>query len=172
VDNFIIFDRDGTLIEFEHYLIQPNRVVINDYTFCGLQSLIENGYRLGVISNQSIIGRGIASKEQVELVNNEMLLQFKAQGINFDFILYCPHSPVDLCECRKPKISLGLKAIKEYNINVGGSYMIGDMESDIEFGVALRLTTVKISSQFSTTASFTAENVLDASNWILDNRWI
>ena len=50
--------------------------------------------------------------------------------------------------------------------------MIGDMESDIEFGVALRLTTVKISSQFSTTASFTAENVLDASNWILDNRWI
>ena len=168
--NYILFDRDGTLIEFEHYLIHPERVIINHHTILGLHVLNKAGYRFGIISNQSLIGRGVASKEQVELVNKEMLAQFNSNGISFDFVLYCPHSPLDLCACRKPKISLGLKAVGEYGINVRGSYMIGDMDSDIEFGAALHLNTIKISSNFSSTANFTAKNLYEASNIILSNK--
>jgi hypothetical protein len=48
--------------------------------------------------------------------------------------------------------------------------MIGDMDSDIEFGAALHLTTIKISSNFSSAANFTAENLYEASNIILSNK--
>lgn len=169
MNNYVIFDRDGTLIELEHYLVQPERIRISNLTIRGLQRLSRKGYKFGVISNQSLIGRGIASREQVDLVNNEMLNQFNSEGINFDFMVYCPHSPIDLCACRKPKKFLGEKAISEYSINVHSSYMIGDMDSDIEFGIALQLTTIKISSLFSNLANFTAENIYEASNKILSN---
>ena len=45
MNNFIIFDRDGTLIEFEHYLIEPELVKINDSTIRGLKVLIANGFK-------------------------------------------------------------------------------------------------------------------------------
>jgi D-glycero-D-manno-heptose 1,7-bisphosphate phosphatase len=170
VNKYILLDRDGTLIEFRNYLTDPRHITINRPTIKGLQLLSEAGYRFGVITNQSLIGRGIASKEQVELVNSEMLNQFNSYGIRFDFVLYCPHSPLDLCDCRKPKISLGLKAIAEYGINVQGSYMIGDMDSDMEFGNSLNLTTIKISSNFSVVAKFTVGNLFEASKIILSKK--
>ena len=52
-------------------------------------------------------------------------------NINILDIFYCPHSPEDNCECRKPKPGMLLKAQKKYNINMKKSWLIGDKEDDI-----------------------------------------
>jgi D-glycero-D-manno-heptose 1,7-bisphosphate phosphatase len=170
MNNFIIFDRDGTLIEFEYYLIDPALVKINESTIRGLKVLSANGFKFGVVSNQSIIGRGVASIEQVDLVNNKMLEQFNTFGINFEFIYYCPHNPIDVCSCRKPGTALGVRALSEHQINVEKSYMIGDMDSDIEFGNSLNLTTIKIHTNKSDIAEFTAKDILSAAKWIIGKK--
>jgi len=170
MNNFIIFDRDGTLIEFEHYLIDPALVKINESTIRGLKVLSANGFKFGVVSIQSIIGRGVASIEQVDLVNNKMLGQFNTFGINFEFIYYCPHNPIEVCSCRKPGTALGVRAISEHQINVENSYMIGDMDSDIEFGNSLNLTTIKIHANQSDIAEFTAKDILTAAEWIIGKK--
>lgn len=167
MNNFIIFDRDGTLIEFEHYLIDPELLKINESTIRGLKVLSANGFKFGVISNQSIIGRGVASIEQVDLVNDKMLEQFNTFGIYFEFVYYCPHNPINACTCRKPSNALGVRALSEYQINVEKSYMIGDMDSDIEFGNSLNLTTIKIHADKSDIAEFTAKDILSAAEWIM-----
>ncbi len=167
MNNFIIFDRDGTLIDLKPYLANASDLNIQNYTVNGLRLLSEYGYRFGVISNQSVIGRGLATVEQVDLVNNHLMKQFNSYGIFFDFVYYCPHSPLDICGCRKPKIALGLNAINNHRINVKKSYMIGDMETDIQFGNSLKLTTVKIGINKSDIANFTAQNIFDAAKWIV-----
>jgi D-glycero-D-manno-heptose 1,7-bisphosphate phosphatase len=170
MNDFIIFDRDGTLIEFENYLIDPKLIKIKKNTIRGLEVLKTNDFKFGVISNQSIIGRGLASTEQVDLVNNKMLEQFTTFGINFEFIYYCPHSPINNCDCRKPGTALGVRAISEYRINVEKSYMIGDMDSDIEFGNSLNLTTIKINTDNSDIANFAAMDILSAAEWIIGKK--
>jgi histidinol-phosphate phosphatase family protein len=170
MNDFIIFDRDGTLIEFEHYLIDPKLIKIKKNTIRGLEVLKTNDFKFGVISNQSIIGRGLASTEQVNLVNNKMLEQFTNFGINFEFIYYCPHNPIDICSCRKPGTALGVRALNEHQFNVKKSYMIGDMDSDIEFGNSLNLTTIKIHADKSDIADFTAKDILSAAEWIIGKK--
>lgn len=170
MNNFVVFDRDGTLIEYEHYLIDPERIKITKNTIRGLEILALHGFNFGIISNQSVIGRGLASTDLVEIVNKEMLEQFESSGIKFDFVYYCPHDPVNMCGCRKPEIALGLRAIDDYQINVGKSYMIGDMDSDINFGNSLNFTTIKISDSPSDIASFTSKDLLDAARWIVGQK--
>ena len=144
MNKFIIFDRDGTLIDLKPYLINPSDLKIKPHTIRGLRLLGKYGFKFGIISNQSVIGRGKATIKQVDLVNYEMIKLFNSQGVFFEFLFYCPHSPDELCACRKPEIELGVKAIKNFNIDSTKSYMIGDMETDIEFGKALKFNTVKL----------------------------
>jgi len=170
MNDFIIFDRDGTLIEFEHYLIDPKLIKINEKTICGLEILSKDGFRFGIISNQSVIGRGFATTAQVDLVNKRILEQFNTFGINFEFVYYCPHNPIEQCSCRKPGTALGEQAISKYQISAEKSYMIGDMDSDIQFGNSLNLTTIKIHNDNSDIARFTAKDILIAAEWIVGNK--
>jgi HAD superfamily hydrolase (TIGR01662 family) len=67
--------------------------------------------------------------------------------IEFDFILICPHKPESLCECRKPNTLLGERAISEFSLDPGKSFMVGDQVSDIEFGRKLGMKTIGIRNE-------------------------
>lgn len=128
---YIIFDRDGTLIEHIHHLTDPSKVKIYQDAFESLKILSENRFRFGIISNQSVIGRGLASDDLVRTINSIIEESFRKYGIIFDFIKYCPHHPMEKCSCRKPNSQMGEKAISEYGIDTSQSYMVGDQNSEI-----------------------------------------
>lgn len=113
----------------------------------GLSYLSNLGFFFGVITNQSAIGRKLATREEVDSVNNRVLHLLAQHGVGIVFVLVCPHTPEDRCECRKPRPQLGLKAIKQYGIDVPSSFVIGDMDLDIEFGKSLGCRTVKIANE-------------------------
>lgn len=169
---FVLLDRDGTMIEHVHHLIDPDLVQFKSDLQSSLQLLEEAGYRFGIISNQSVIGRGLASASDIQKVNKRIVDFLRPFGISFDFVYICPHHPGDGCECRKPAISLGLKAIAEHQLDPSQSFMIGDQESDLMFGKNLGCTTIQVqgNAKKSSFADYYSVNLKDAAKWILTKK--
>jgi HAD superfamily hydrolase (TIGR01662 family) len=149
VNKYVIFDRDGTLIEHIHYLKDPNLVKLKPGTAAGLQLLLINNFKFGIITNQSIINRKLASEQEVKDTNNKVRDICSDFKVHFDFIKYCPHTPEEMCKCRKPRIELGEKAILDFNIDVEKSFYVGDQATDVEFALGLGLNPILINQDKS-----------------------
>lgn len=124
----VLFDRDGTLVVDVPYNGDPNQVKPVDGALECLNRLRKGELRLGVVSNQSGIGRGMITYEQMEAVNAriEELLG------HFDGWFVCPHAPEDACACRKPKPKLLLDAAMEFGIEPAACVFVGDKDEDVE----------------------------------------
>ena len=166
---FVVLDRDGTLIEHVHYLSDPKLVRFKPDLVSALAALGKEGFAFGIVTNQSIIGRALASQEEVDEVN-QLIVDFLGQnGINVSFLYVCPHVPEDYCKCRKPEIGLGLRAISEFDLSPSLSYVIGDQESDILFGKNLGCPPIQVEgiAKRSHLAEYYAHSLSDAADWIL-----
>ncbi|MCO6429947.1 MAG: D-glycero-beta-D-manno-heptose 1,7-bisphosphate 7-phosphatase, partial [Deltaproteobacteria bacterium] len=128
----VFLDRDGTINEHVDYLHQPERYRILPGALEAIREMREAGFRIVVITNQPGIGTGYFSKDDFFKVNKKLLEEASARGVAFDRIFFCPHSKGDNCNCRKPKPAMIERAIRELNIDRRGSFVIGDMTSDIE----------------------------------------
>lgn len=166
---FILFDRDGTLIEHVHHLIDPDLVQFKPDLQTSLQKLQEAGYGFGIITNQSVVGRRLATVSDIQEVNRKIIEFLEPLGIVFDFVYFCPHLPSAGCHCRKPAISLGLKAVAEHHLEPSLSFMIGDQESDLLFGRNLGCTTIQVkgNANKSEYADYYALSLSDAASWIV-----
>jgi D-glycero-D-manno-heptose 1,7-bisphosphate phosphatase len=131
---YVLVDRDGVI----------NRRIANgcvtrwkDFEFlpgvlAALRLLKENGYKALVVSNQSCVGRGVLSWQELQAITRRMLLEVALAGGAIDKVYYCPHAPGDNCGCRKPQPELLLKAMEEHHVWPAQIYMVGDSESDME----------------------------------------
>jgi histidinol-phosphate phosphatase family protein len=124
----IIFDRDGTIVVDVPYNGDPHAVMPVEGVREALDRLRAAGIPIAVVSNQSGVGRGMISIEQVEAVNRRV----QALLGPFDAMLYCPHAPDVDCECRKPKPKLILDAARAMGVDPSCCVVIGDKTSDVE----------------------------------------
>jgi D-glycero-D-manno-heptose 1,7-bisphosphate phosphatase len=136
LQKFIFLDRDGTLIKLIPYLKNPAEVEVLDSSVRALNKLSPH-YKFGIITNQSLVGRGIGNMSEVSSVNQRVRDLYAKSGINFEFIYVCPHLPESGCVCRKPEPYLGKLAMTRFKIDQDRSFMVGDSVSDFEFGVNL-----------------------------------
>jgi histidinol-phosphate phosphatase family protein len=168
-NKYIIFDRDGTLIKHAHYLTKISEIEYLPGIVESLLKLQMAGYKFGIITNQSLIGRKIAKKSVADRINSHVVNYLASRNIQMNFVYMCPHAPSEGCDCRKPKIELGLNAIANFAINPELSYMIGDAMSDIQFGINLGLQTVQINplDDIHPEANFVTDNMIVAAKWIL-----
>jgi D-glycero-D-manno-heptose 1,7-bisphosphate phosphatase len=140
-----MFDRDGTLIEKIHHLSRIEEVKLVPFLGQTLKKISQLGYKLGVVTNQSIISRGLASQETVIKINDFIFKEvLKSHRVKFDFTAICPHLPEHGCDCRKPQIGLIRNLIESEQIDVTRSFMVGDQASDVGFGRNAGLQTVYI----------------------------
>jgi histidinol-phosphate phosphatase family protein len=168
-NKYVIFDRDGTLIKYTHYLTKISDIEYLPGIIESLLKLKMAGYKFGIITNQSLIGRKIAEKSVVDKINSHIVNYLSSQCIHMNFVYVCPHAPSEGCGCRKPKIELGMKAIANFAINPALSYMIGDAMSDIQFGIDLGLQTIQINplDDVHPEANFVTDYMIFAVEWIL-----
>jgi len=131
----IFLDRDNTLIHDPGYIHEPSKVKLLEGVGKGLKLLKEKGFLLIVVSNQSGIGRGYYRESDFHKVNEKLQELLKDYDVQIDDFFFCPHKPEDNCPCRKPKPELAFTASKKWNIDLKSSYMIGDKDSDVEFGL-------------------------------------
>jgi D-glycero-D-manno-heptose 1,7-bisphosphate phosphatase len=127
----IFLDRDGVINIEKDYLYKIEDFEFIDGVFDSLKYLQSLGYKLFIITNQSGIGKGYYSKTNFTTLTTWMLKQFKLKNIDILQVEFCPHMPSDRCECRKPLTGMIDNIIKNHDINLEKSWLIGDKSSDI-----------------------------------------
>lgn len=160
----IIFDRDGTLIEHVHHLHHTRDVKHFKEVIIAVKKLQNLGFRFGLVTNQSVISRGICSRDEVDRINNFVLRPFEMRGVFFEFTLVCPHTSSDNCSCRKPKTSLIDELPIKNEIDFMKSFVIGDQETDVIFGRNIGSKTILLSRDVfrHTCADFQVKSLLEA----------
>lgn len=128
----VFLDRDGVI-----NVNRPNHVTSWD-EFVFEQGSLEAMLRLGatkfvlvIVTNQSAIGRGQITHETVQTIHAELTRIIETRGGRIDRIYYCPHAPEDKCTCRKPAPEMLLRGQTEFNLDLAGSYFIGDWIDDV-----------------------------------------
>lgn len=124
----VLLDRDGTLVVDVPYNGDPARVSAMPGARAALNRLRSAGIPLAVVSNQSGIGRGLVSEEQVERVNRRVEELLGPLGP----WLVCPHAPDAGCDCRKPQPGLVLRAADRLGVSPERCTVIGDVGADVE----------------------------------------
>ena len=136
IPKVLILDRDGTLIEHVHHLVDPKKVILLANVGKTLQSFANIGTKFVVVTNQSVIQRGLAPH-----LIDEILSEF---DVSIDAYYVCPHLDTYLCNCRKPRIELGLRVLRDFKVSPSEVWVIGDQESDMHFASTLGSIGIKM----------------------------
>lgn len=97
-----------------------------------LRRLRRAGRRVVVLTNQSVVGRGLIGADRLDEIHGRMRAAVEAAGGRIEAVLACVHAPADRCACRKPAPGLFLRAAAELRVDLGASVMIGDSATDVE----------------------------------------
>ncbi len=171
---FVALDRDGTIIAEREYLSHPGQVELLPGAAAGLRAMRNLGLRLVIVTNQSGVGRGYFDVVQLEAVHFRLKELLAIEGVSLDGIYYCPHTPEDKCNCRKPRPGMLLQASKDLGFEPSQAVVIGDKALDIELGQNLGANTVLVRTGYGTQveasgtakASYVANNLADAAQFI------
>ncbi|MDX8335823.1 D-glycero-beta-D-manno-heptose 1,7-bisphosphate 7-phosphatase [Candidatus Cetobacterium colombiensis] len=147
----VFLDRDGTINIEKSYLHKWEDFEFEKNAIEGLKELKDLGYEFIVVTNQSGIGRGYYTEEDLETLNDRMVTELKKFGIEILECFYCPHHPEKgegkykiECDCRKPNPGMLLEGIKKYNVDVNNSFMIGDKKGDLKAGEKASLKSILV----------------------------
>lgn len=165
----VVLDRDGTIVIDRHYMSDPAALKFEPGAAVGLRKMSGMGFRLVIITNQSGIARGLFSPTQLDAVHERLRQMLHSIEVSVDGIYYCPHGPEEGCDCRKPNLGLMRRASKELGFEASQAIVIGDKESDIEFGRragAMTMLIAKSSSRpaLTMTPDYIVGNLNDAAD--------
>ena len=124
----VLFDRDGTLVHDVPYNGDPALVDPVPGALESLDRLRRLGIRVGLVSNQSGVGSGRITVDQVEAVNARLELLVGP----LDVVRFCPHNRDDGCTCRKPAPGMVKDACAEVGVTPDRCVLVGDIASDVE----------------------------------------
>jgi len=149
----VFMDRDNTLIEDPGYINHPDQVKLLPGAAASLVQLRKMGFLVLVVTNQSGVARGILTEEMLAQIHHQLEKLLADEGAYLDAIYYCPYHPDGVIpkyrmesEMRKPAPGMLLKAAEDLNINLSGSWLIGDSYRDIEAGKRAGCKTVLINN--------------------------
>ncbi|MDR1304745.1 MAG: HAD-IIIA family hydrolase [Verrucomicrobiales bacterium] len=173
----IFFDRDDTLIKNVPYLGDPAQVVLMPRVRESLPRLSAAGFMLFLVSNQSGVGRGLITREQVAAVNEEMFRQLGGDFFAGVYMCYAAPGQPDAAGERKPAPGLLFKARDEHGLDLTNSVFVGDRLSDVQCGHNAGCRSVLLLHDTEDTAAdrqrargvadFIAEDFAVAVEWIL-----
>src|SRR2546430_10859182 len=87
--------------------------------------------RVVVITNQSVVGRGLLAAEGLRRIHARMLQAIRTAGGHVEAIYACLHAPAEGCTCRKPAPTLFYRASYDLGIRLSDSIMVGDSPTDV-----------------------------------------
>jgi D-glycero-D-manno-heptose 1,7-bisphosphate phosphatase len=138
----VFLDRDGTIIRHVHHLVDIEKVELLPGAAEGIRRLRNAGFVIVLVTNQSVVGRGMIDQAGLDGIHRRML-DLLADGHAFlDAIYWCGHAPdrddemVSTHPDRKPAPGMLLRAAAELDLDISRSWMIGDTIRDIKAGLA------------------------------------
>ena len=139
----VFLDRDGTLNREVDGVTSPEKLEVLPGTGEAIRALNHHGIRAVVISNQPIVAKGFCRENDVQAVHNKLETLLGKEHAFLDRIYYCPHHPdkgfdgerAELkitCDCRKPATGMIQQAVRELNLDLGRSWLVGDTTRDLQ----------------------------------------
>jgi D-glycero-D-manno-heptose 1,7-bisphosphate phosphatase len=170
----VFIDRDGTLIEEVNFLHRVEDLRYFPFTDEAIRLLKENGFKVVLVTNQSGIGRGIYTEDEMHSVHQQIQADLTEK---LDAIYFCPHLPNAGCACRKPNLGMIESAFADLPIDLENSWMIGDKNLDVELGLNAGIKPIMVMTGYGKKhypklkrpPFAVAENLLEAVKIVLDN---
>jgi D-glycero-D-manno-heptose 1,7-bisphosphate phosphatase len=158
----VFLDRDGTINAMvynpEFGLVDspqnPGEFRLLPGAAEAIRAIHEAGFLAVVVSNQPGVAKGKCTPALLEAITEKMCQGLAEDGARLDAVYYCLHHPEAeltdyraVCDCRKPKPGLILRAAQELGIDLGASFLVGDGLTDLLAGMQSGVTTVFVSSR-------------------------
>ena len=133
----IILGRDGVLNVYrEDHVKAPEEWQPVPGALEALARLNHAGWHVVVATNQAGIGRGMIDMASVNAVHAHMHRQLMAVGARVDAVFFCPHTPEEGCDCRKPLPGMMLDIGRRYGAELSGVHLVGDTLRDLQAAAA------------------------------------
>ena len=160
----VFFDRDGTINVEVHYLSSPEQLVLLPSVSETIRMLNQRKIPVIFITNQAGIARGIFPEARISIIHDRLRQILAEQDARVDGIYYCPHHPTAglgeyriECECRKPKPGMLHSAMRDFDLDLGNSLMIGDRDTDLQAGAAANCQTALVRTGYGLETSSTID---------------
>ena len=180
----MFLDRDGTLLEEAGYLDRLERLVFFPFAIDAVRLLNRGGFAVVVMTNQSGVGRGMYEESFVRRAHAVVDERVQAGGGRIDGYYYCPHHPAaELdqyrrdCDCRKPGPGMLRSAARDLDLDLAGSFSIGDKWTDVQAGAAAGARGILVRTGYGRSSeasarrpvepALVADDLIAAAAWIL-----
>lgn len=151
----VYLDRDGVINIDTDLIHRPEDFELYPYAADSIKRLNKMGYLVVVVTNQSVIARGLCTVEELSAIHKKMETELGELGAYVEAIYFCPHHPHGgfegevpeykiRCKCRKPSPGMLLEAQDRFNIDLNQSFLVGDSPRDIEAGKNAGVTTIRV----------------------------
>jgi D-glycero-D-manno-heptose 1,7-bisphosphate phosphatase len=133
----VILDRDGTInADSDEFIKSPEEWMPLPGALEAIARLNHAGYHAVIASNQSGLGRGLFDVASLNAMHAKMHKMLSAHGGRIDAVFYCPHSPDEGCQCRKPLPGLFEQIADRFGVDLHGVPVVGDGLRDLQAGAA------------------------------------
>ncbi|MDP3987570.1 MAG: HAD-IIIA family hydrolase, partial [Candidatus Levybacteria bacterium] len=145
----------------------------------------DSGMKSVVVTNQSGVARGYFTAAFIASVHRRIQSMLVPYHAHLDAFYFCPHHPEGQgiyrleCNCRKPKPGMLLTAARDMGIDLRRSYLIGDTRRDIQAALQAGVKAVLVRTGYGREAevessdfdpNYVADDILEAVNWIMQDR--
>jgi D-glycero-D-manno-heptose 1,7-bisphosphate phosphatase len=138
-DNVINYDKNGYLYKISDFIFKSNVIK-------ALKFLNDKKYYIFLITNQAGIAKGKYTIKDFVNLSKYIKSHLSKKKIYIDEVKFCPHHPKGIlknfkkkCYCRKPQNKLFKEIIKDYEVDIEKSFMIGDKSSDEGMAIKSKL---------------------------------
>lgn len=149
----VFIDRDGVVNEEVHLLHRADQLRLLPRAAEGIRRLNSGGIPVIVVTNQSVVARGLCSESQLQEIHSVLQSLLNKEGAALSALYYCPHhEEADLvayretCPSRKPNTGMLTDAARRYGVDLHESFLIGDQTVDIQTGIRAGCRTVLLNT--------------------------
>jgi D-glycero-D-manno-heptose 1,7-bisphosphate phosphatase len=141
----VILDRDGVINQdSDDYIKSVDEWIPIPGSMEAIARLNQAGYHVVVATNQSGVARGYFDQSTLNAMHHKMHKLLTKMGGHVDGILFCPHSPEDDCDCRKPGTGMYKDIARRWGVSLKGVPVVGDSRRDLEAAVAVGATPILV----------------------------
>lgn len=141
----IVLDRDGVINrDSEEYVKSAQEWHAIPGSLEAIARLNHAGWRVVVATNQSGIGRGLFDFEALGSIHDKMQRQLAELGGRIDAVFFCPHTPDDNCDCRKPSPGLLKDIGRRFQMDMRGVPLVGDSMRDLQAAEVVGATPILV----------------------------
>lgn len=156
----VFMDRDGTINREVNHLSSHRQFELLPNAGHAIHALNNAEFRTVVVTNQPVLARGDCTFDELKNIHNKMETLLGREGAYIDRIYFCPHHPDNgfqgevkklkiKCNCRKPELGMVEAAVKDLNIDIEKSWLIGDATGDILMAKRCGLQSVLVETGFA-----------------------